>query len=91
MSFGAAVRERRQELELTLKEVGERTGINSQYLAPVERGDFNPPSDEKIAKIARTLKMDYDALMLLAGRISKKLAKSIAKNPDKAAKLLRGL
>lgn len=42
MSFGRAVRRRREALELTLEELAERSGLSPNYIGTVENGRRDP-------------------------------------------------
>lgn len=41
-AFGAAVRERREELDLSQEELGFRSGLDRTYVSGIERGVRNP-------------------------------------------------
>ena len=65
-AFGAAIRRRREEMDLTLDRLAARTGISKPYLSNIETGHTpGPASPEKLARIAKTLKLD--ARQVLAG------------------------
>ena len=46
-----------------------RTGMSSTYAIKMMAGERNPPSDRFIRKIANALEVDYERLLLYAGRI----------------------
>ena len=55
MSLGEIIRNKREELGLTLDEVGSRIGFSKPYLSTIETGKVNnPPSDELPAKIGES-------------------------------------
>ncbi|MEN6306529.1 MAG: S24 family peptidase [Anaerohalosphaeraceae bacterium] len=67
MSIGQIVRERREELNLTLDEVAASTGFSKPYLSTVETGRVkNPPSDELLRKLELVLKFPDGQLLHLA-------------------------
>ncbi|MBN2513190.1 MAG: helix-turn-helix domain-containing protein [Sedimentisphaerales bacterium] len=67
MSIGKIVRERREELNLTLDEVAASTGFSKPYLSTVETGRVkNPPSDELLRKLEVCLKFTDGQLLHLA-------------------------
>ncbi len=67
MSIGQIVRERREELNLTLDEVAAFTGFSKPYLSTVETGRVkNPPSDELLRKLEICLKFADGQLLRLA-------------------------
>lgn len=53
-SFGAQVRARRKEMELSLEELARRTGLTASFLSLVER-DMSNPSLESLRHIAEAL------------------------------------
>jgi len=63
MSLGQIIRNRREELHLTLDEVSAKTGFSKPYLSTVETGRVkNPPSDNLLRKLERVL--DFEAGLL---------------------------
>ncbi len=67
MSLGQIIRKKREQLNLTLDEVGSRTGFSKPYLSTIETGKVkNPPSDELLRKLERTLKFDPGLLLYIA-------------------------
>lgn len=96
MSFGGHVRRRREELRerdrrYSLRQVAIRIGIEPAYLSKIERGEFAPPGEETIRRIARELGEDPDILLALAGKVSTDLKEIILKRPQLFAELLREL
>ncbi len=67
MALGQILRKRREELKLTLDEVGRRTGFSKPYLSTVETGKVNnPPSDELLRKLEQVLEFDSGMLLHMA-------------------------
>lgn len=94
--FGAYVRERREELRETdpsfsVRQVGERIGIEPSYLSKIERGLVPPPSEETIVRLAEALGEDADVLLALAGKVSSDLEEAIRRRPRLFAELIREL
>ncbi len=92
--FGKYVRQRREELvqsdrSFSLRQVAVRIGIEPAYLSKIERGEFPPPSEEVIRKLAMELGEDQDILLALGGKVSKDLLEVILKRPRLIADLLR--
>lgn len=92
--FGAYIRTRREEKltqdrRFSLRQVAMRIGIEPAYLSKIERGDFAPPSEEVIRKLAEELDENPDILLALAGKVSKDLLAVILKRPQMIADLLR--
>lgn len=92
--FGTYIRTRREEKltqdrRFSLRQVAMRIGIEPAYLSKIERGDFAPPSEEVIRKLAEELDENPDILLALAGKVSKDLLAVILKRPQLIADLLR--
>lgn len=92
--FGAYIRQRREaRIEngkpLSLRKLSQRIGIEPAYLSKIERGDFAPPSEEVIRKLAFELDEDADMLLAMAGKVSKDLLDIIVRRPMLLAELLR--
>lgn len=67
MSLGQIIRNRREELGLTLDEVAAYSGFSKPYLSTVETGRVkNPPSDELLCKLESYLKFSVGQLLHLA-------------------------
>ena len=67
MSLGQIIREKREQLNLTLDEVSNKIGFSKPYLSTIETGKVkNPPSDEMLTKLERVLKFEKGLLMHIA-------------------------
>ncbi len=67
MSLGQIIRDKREELELTLDEVSHKVGFSKPYLSTIETGKVkNPPSDELLMKLERVLKFEPGLLLHIA-------------------------
>jgi HTH-type transcriptional regulator, competence development regulator len=96
MEFGEHIRQVREALLATdrtfsLRQVAHRIGIEPAYLSKIERGLFQPPSEEVIVKLAEILGEDKDVLLALAGKLSSDLQQIIRQRPQVFAQLLRQL
>lgn len=92
--FGSYIRKRREELlqddrRFSLRQVAGRIGVEPAYLSKIERGEFAPPSEVVIRKLALELDEDPDILLALAGKVSKDLLAVIVQRPKLIADLLR--
>jgi len=68
---GSAVRARRLQRGLRLRDVAERAGISAQYLSEVERGRKDP-SSEMLESICGALGMDLlDLLHVVGARLAR--------------------
>jgi len=92
--FGVYIRQRREELlknnrSFSLRQVSGRIGIEPAYLSKIERGNFAPPSEEVIRKLASELGENPDILLALAGKVSRDLMDIIVQRPKLIGDLLR--
>jgi transcriptional regulator with XRE-family HTH domain len=94
--FGSYIRKRREELraknpQFSVRQLAARVGVEPSYLSKVERGQQAPPSEQKIAALARELDEDPDVLLALAGKVSGELQAIIRRRPKLFAELIRQL
>ncbi|MCX5645747.1 MAG: helix-turn-helix domain-containing protein [Phycisphaerae bacterium] len=67
MSLGQIIRNKREELKLTLDEVSNKVGYSKPYLSTIETGKVkNPPSDDLLTRLERVLQFDGGLLLHLA-------------------------
>jgi len=67
MSLGQIIRKKREQLNLTLDEVSSRVGFSKPYLSTIETGKVkNPPSDELLTKLEKTLEFESGLLLHIA-------------------------
>ncbi len=67
MSLGQIIRDKREQLNLTLDEVSNRVGFSKPYLSTIETGKVkNPPSDELLTRLERFLKFKSGQLLHIA-------------------------
>jgi phage repressor protein C with HTH and peptisase S24 domain len=67
MSLGEIIRNKREELGLTLDEVSIKVKFSKPYLSTIETGRVNnPPSDELLQKLERVLGFEQGSLLYMA-------------------------
>ncbi len=67
MSLGQIIRKKREQLHLTLDEVSAGVGFSKPYLSTIETGKVsNPPSDELLTKLEKTLEFAPGLLLHIA-------------------------
>lgn len=67
MSLGQIIRKKREQLNLTLDEVGSSVGFSKPYLSTIETSKVkNPPSDDLLTKLERILKFEPGLLLYIA-------------------------
>jgi XRE family transcriptional regulator, fatty acid utilization regulator len=71
MILGLKIRQLRQDRQLSLNEVSQKTGISVSYLNEIEKGKKRPKAD-KIVALAELFEVSYDWLISL--KLSKKLS-----------------
>src|SRR2546429_2780397 len=87
-NFGALVRREREAKEIGLREMAKKIGVSPTYLSKIERGDFDPPAEDKVRKIADIIGRDPDELLALAGRGASHPTHIIRPRPPGKADLL---
>jgi len=70
-SFARRIKERAEELGLSLRQVAQAAEIDPSFLTRIISGERNAPSDEVLERLALALKMPTLDLFLEAGRIPK--------------------
>jgi phage repressor protein C with HTH and peptisase S24 domain len=67
MSLGQIIRDKREELNLTLDEVSNKVGFSKPYLSTIETGKVkNPPSDDLLTRLERVLRFESGLLLHIA-------------------------
>jgi len=64
-ALGELIRKQRQQAELTLRELAERTNVSNPYLSQIERG-LHEPSVRVIKAIATALNLSAESLLVQA-------------------------
>jgi len=67
MSLGKIIRQKREQLKLTLDEVSSRVGFSKPYLSTIETGRVkNPPGDDLLRKLEKLLNFEPGLLIHIA-------------------------
>ncbi len=67
MSLGQIIRDKREQLNLTLDEVSNRVSFSKPYLSTIETGKVkNPPSDELLTRLEKVLRFETGLLLHIA-------------------------
>ena len=82
-SVGQAIRDRRMEKELGLRELARLIDIAPSYLSDIEN-DRRVPASSVMEAIAKELGLSYDALMALAGRLDEQTENYLKRQPQAA-------
>jgi transcriptional regulator with XRE-family HTH domain len=59
-NFGAFLTAKREERDLTLREVARQMGVSAPFLSDVEKGRTNPLTKDRLDKVAEILHLDTD-------------------------------
>lgn len=89
MTLGERIREARLELGLKLRPFAQKLGISPTHQSDIEN-DRRVPSEELLRQIARELRLEFEELMDLTGRLGDR-AKRYAQEEPAAAALFRKL
>ena len=65
--LGELLKKSREALNLTLRDVEEKTDISNPYLSQLEKGKIKKPSPNVLNKLSELYKIQYSKLMKLAG------------------------
>jgi HTH-type transcriptional regulator, competence development regulator len=70
-SLGKTIKEARELISLTLRQVEEASGISNSYLSQLENDKIKKPSANVLYKLSTMYNMDLDILLAAAGIIDK--------------------
>lgn len=68
--LGRFLRQRREELGLSTRQLAAQTGINDVTIARIERGEFAAPRPDKLSKIAEALGLTVADVFALADYVT---------------------
>ncbi|MBP7937812.1 MAG: helix-turn-helix domain-containing protein, partial [Phycisphaerae bacterium] len=88
MRFEAYIREKRNELNLSLRATAQGAGVDVAYLSRVESGKV-PPSEPLIGGLAAVLQCSTEELQLLAGRLPDSIRTVVEREPSRMARILK--
>jgi HTH-type transcriptional regulator, competence development regulator len=70
-SLGGTLKESRELIPMTLRQVEEATGISNAYLSQLENDKIKKPSASVLYKLSSIYKMELNSLLRAAGIIQK--------------------
>jgi|CXWL01.1.fsa_nt_gi transcriptional regulator with XRE-family HTH domain len=88
-TFGGIIGSMREEKGYSQRQFAIQLDITPTYLSKIERGEFQPPSEEVIKKMAQLLDYNSDLLLAHAKKVDSELLAIIQNSPQKYAGLLR--
>jgi len=87
--FGPTLRDKRTAKGYSLRKFADLIGVSPTYLSQVEQDNVDPPTAERVQKIAEILGENADEMIALAGRVPEDLPKIIQRQPTQMPELLR--
>lgn len=88
-SFGQALREKRIAKGFSLRKFAKLSSVSPTYLSQVEQGNVDPPTAERVTRMAELLDENPDEWIALAGRVPGDLPEIIQSQPTGMPELLR--
>ena len=90
-TFGQFLREKRVEKGFSLRKFAELVGISPTYLSQVEQDNVDPPTADRVKRMAELLGESVDEWTALAGRLTEDLPEIIREAPTAVPDLLRAV
>jgi len=89
--FGQLLREKRMEKGYSLRKFAQLVGVSPTYLSQVEQMNVDPPTADRVKRMAEILGENVDLWTALAGRLTEDLPEIIHESPTDVADLLRAV
>ena len=89
--FGQILRDRRIEKGYSLRKFAKMVGVSPTYLSQVEQMNVDPPTADRVKRMAEILEENVDEWMALAGRLSQDLPEIIHQKPKEIPDILRAM
>lgn len=89
MTFGQLLRETRLAQGFSLRRFAILSEVSATYISQVEQDNVDPPTAERVAKMAELLGQNPDEWILMANRMPEDLPGIIERQPVKIPALLR--
>jgi transcriptional regulator with XRE-family HTH domain len=67
--FGELLREKRIDKGFSLRKFAQLVGVSPTYLSQVEQGNVDPPTADRVKRMAELLEENPDEWIALAGRV----------------------
>lgn len=88
-TFGQYIRRRRMGKQFTLREFARQVGVSPTYMSHVEQDMADPPTAERVRRMAELLDENPDELIAMAGRMPEDLPEIIQRRATEMPELLR--
>ncbi len=79
-TLGEILRDARVGLDQSLRELAKKLGLAPSYLSDIEN-DRRVPSEDVLRKLAAELKIEFDDLMAMAGRMGDQAERYMKRHP----------
>lgn len=89
LPFGRALRETRLAKRFSLRKFAQLVGVSPTYLSQVEQGNVQPPTADRVKRMAELLGENPDEWIALAGRVPEDLPQIIQSHPRQIPELVR--
>lgn len=89
LTFGQVLREKRLAKGFSLRQFAKLVDVSPTYLSQVEQENVDPPTAERVQRMAELLDENADELIALAGRVPEDLPEIIQRRPTAMPELLR--
>lgn len=90
-TFGQVLREKRIAKGFSLRKFAGLVGVSPTYLSQVEQDNVDPPTADRVKKMAELLGENVDEWTALAGRLTEDLPDIIREEPTLVPDLLRAM
>jgi len=90
-TFGQVLREKRVAAGFSLRKFASEVGVSPTYVSQVEQDNVDPPTADRVKKMAELLKENVDEWTALAGRLTEDLPEIIRSAPQAVPDLLRAV
>ena len=87
--FGQMLREKRIAKGFSLRKFAQLVAVSPTYLSQVEQGNVQPPTADRVKRMAELLGENPDEWIALAGRVPEDLPEIIQSHPREIPELLR--
>jgi HTH-type transcriptional regulator, competence development regulator len=90
-TFGQFLRDKRVAKGFSLRKFAELVGVSPTYLSQVEQDNVDPPTADRVKRMAELLGESVDEWTALAGRLTEDLPEIIREEPTAVPGLLRAV
>ena len=90
-TFGQVLREKRVAAGFSLRKFASEVGVSPTYLSQVEQDNVDPPTADRVKRMAELLNENVDEWTALAGRLAEDLPEIIRGAPQAVPDLLRAV